>query len=670
MCGIVGYLGSKNAVEIILEGLSRLEYRGYDSAGICIKESPMNDSASTESSGESELSEELSGSTESTGSTSQGGLTIYKKIGKVQKLKEHVLEKNLFANIGIGHTRWATHGSVINENAHPHGDNRVAIVHNGIIENASFLRQQLSRKNNSIKFISETDSEVFYVMVCGYLSQGLPLVTAVSESFKCIEGNSAFVVIDHQGEEIVSVKRGAPLVCGDNPSCDEIYISSDPYALIGYAERLYFPEDEVVCVLKSNKNGNIEQIGTIGDISKNRLCTYELDGSISERVLIQKQQMKYNEVGKGPYEHYMQKEIFEQPQLIRNWLTYYTHGEGKSKIDQVKKLIHDMTSGGSGIGRIHIIACGTAWHAGLLIRNYIEKGLRIPVNVELASEFRYQSPIIHKNDISIFISQSGETADTLAAQELCKEEGMTTISIVNVEGSTLYRNCHYNLLIKADAEIGVASTKAFTLQVLTGYLLSLKSDGPEYLKKENTSAKLREEIGRLAQKIETLLQRANEIEKIACALYSKKGFLFTGRGAYYPIALESALKLKEIAYVHAEGYAAGELKHGPIALIDEEMVNVAIIGPELYEKTMSNVEEIRARKGTILALAPHDKLTTSPIASEIRSDYSIALDFTDSSNLHPLYINVATQLFAYFVAKLRGTDIDQPRNLAKSVTVE
>jgi glucosamine--fructose-6-phosphate aminotransferase (isomerizing) len=353
---------------------------------------------------------------------------------------------------------------------------------------------------------------------------------------------------------------------------------------------------------------------------------------------------------KGPYEHYMLKEIHEQPTLIDSLAAYYIKNEGRKILDTLKTL---KTSGW------HLTACGTAWHAGLVIKNYFEQINRQTASVDIASEFRYKNPILKKEEIGLFISQSGETADTLACQELCKEKGIRSFSIVNVEGSTLFRNCDQNFLIHAGVEIGVASTKAFTLQALTGYLMSRAMEG------SLDDPSLFKEVKLLSSRIADLCANADSLKEVAEKIYNKKGFIFTGRGKYFPIALEGALKLKEIAYVHAEGYAAGELKHGPIALIDEHIVNIAIVGPELFEKTVSNVEEVKARRGKIVVVGPADSTELEHL-----SDYYIGLDFEGLPNLSPLYVNVALQFLAYHIASLKGTDIDKPRNLAKSVTVE
>lgn len=603
MCGIVGYIGPKNAIDIIMEGLRRLEYRGYDSAGICIHRP-------------------------------SSALEIFKAAGKLQNLEELLNGKELYSNTGIGHTRWATHGKVVQENAHPHGNDNIAVVHNGIIENSLELKEMLYREGFS--FISETDSEVFFVLVIRFIKMGQSLRDAVSQSFQLIRGNSAFVVMDREGKEIVTVKRGAPIVCGINEVSMEAFVSSDPYALIGYADKIYFPEDEVICVLDQS--------------SENRIQAYELSGKKSKRITVKPQIKNFVATGKGEFEHFMLKEIYEQPRLIRELLSYYLDGEGQKSLEEAGKFRPK---------RIHISACGTAWHAGLVVREFFEKQNKIPTDVELASEFRYRDPLIYKDDLAVFISQSGETADTLAAQELCHKRDLTTIGIVNVEGSTLYRNCTKNLLIQAGIEVGVASTKAFTLQVVTGYLLSMAMAEKVHL------FSVRNELTILADRIDEVLAQVEDIQNIAKQIYSLKGFLFTGRGKYYPISLEGALKLKEIAYVHAEGYAAGELKHGPIALIDEKMVNVAIFGPELLEKCISNVEEVKARGGIIVGMGPQNISYISELC-----EYFIPLNFEGLSELAPLYVNVVSQLLSYFMAKLKGTDIDKPRNLAKSVTVE
>lgn len=608
MCGIVGYFGpSQNSVQIVLEGLRRLEYRGYDSAGVSFIDE-------------------------------KNVLQNYKKAGKLDNLKNELEGKNIIARACIGHTRWATHGGVTDENAHPHHNEVLSIIHNGIIENANDLKKELI--SHGATFKSETDSESFLELVTYELKKGIDIQTAIVNSFKRIHGNSAFVILYPKTGEIYAIKRGAPLVCGINEVTSEALVSSDPYALAGIVHKLYFPEDEVLV--------------HISGANKHLINFYELDLSKTKRYLSKKQDMSIQVSEKGKYEHFMLKEIHEQPELIRNLTQYYFAGEGREALERVSHYKAE---------RIYLSACGTAAYAGLVVRDFLESINRIPSTVELASEFRYRNPILRPGDVGIFVSQSGETADTLAAQSLCKKAGVKTLSIVNVDGSTLFRDCDDNLLIRAGIEIGVASTKAFTQQALTGRLLSAALAGD--LKDEGKKVKLTGKFALLAEKIDRLLVKSDEIKTVAEAIYNKKGFFYTGRGAYFPIALEGALKLKEIAYVHAEGYAAGELKHGPIALIDEEMVNIALVGPELFEKTVSNVQEIKARKGIIVSIGPRANEELMGL-----SDYYIPLDFEGLEELSPLYVNVVNQLLAYYMAKFKGTDIDKPRNLAKSVTVE
>jgi glucosamine--fructose-6-phosphate aminotransferase (isomerizing) len=603
MCGIVGYSGPGNSVGPIIEGLSRLEYRGYDSAGICLK-----------------INNELQ---------------IIKKEGKLDNLKSLINEQKPFSHTGIGHTRWATHGAVTSDNAHPHGNDLFAVVHNGIIENASSLKKDLIAEG--FQFKSQTDSEVFLVLLTKFFKQSNDVLKSISKAFSTITGNSAFVIIEKASDKLYCLKRSAPLVVGENKEKREAFVSSDPFALVGFAPRIYFPQDEVIC----------ESVVSSVEVKIN---FYELDLTPSNRYKFQANAMTLDATTKGPYEHFMLKEIHEQPQLINKLAAYYIKNEGRKILDELKNFKTPCW---------HLTACGTAWHAGLVIKNYFEQNNRQRASVEIASEFRYKNPIIHKDEVGLFISQSGETADTLACQELCSEKGISSFSIVNVEGSTLFRNSDKNFLIHAGVEIGVASTKAFTLQVLTGYLMSRAMEGT--LDDPN----LFKEIQLLSTRIEELCAAGDKIKEVAEKIYYNKGFIFTGRGKYFPISLEGALKLKEIAYVHAEGYAAGELKHGPIALIDEEIVNIAIVGPELFEKTVSNVEEVKARRGKMVVIGPRDSEELKHL-----SDFYIALDFEGLPNLSPLLVNVALQFLAYHIAFLKGTDIDKPRNLAKSVTVE
>ncbi len=608
MCGIVGHLGTGNSAELVIQGLERLEYRGYDSSGISFVDDNDN-------------------------------LQMFKKAGKITELKKITNKIKIHSKSCIGHTRWATHGLVTDENAHPHMSENISLVHNGIIENSTELKSELLSKGYEFK--SETDSEVFLFLLQDCIKETNNFTHSVSNAFSKITGNSAFVILNKETSDIIAVKRGAPLVCGINNIKTDCLVASDAYALIGLVDKIYFPEDDVVCHI-SAQNENV-------------LKFYEVkDWSISKRYKSKAQDRDFKLEGKGKFDHYMLKEIYEQPTLIRGLLDYYLNGDGLSVLKDSLKITPN---------RINITACGTAYYAGLVIKDFIETKMRIPCSAELASEFRYKNPILRSDEVGLFISQSGETADTLAAQTLCKESGLDSISILNVDGSTLFRESTKNLLIRAGIEIGVASTKAFTQQVLTGHLYASGLQGD--LEDTKKSKQLTDKYSLLASRMDDLLDNTDVIKKVAEEIYNFNGFIFTGRGIYFPIALEGALKLKEIAYVHAEGYASGELKHGPIALIDESMVNIAIVGPELLEKTVSNIEEVRARKGKVLIIGPKENNKLQDI-----SDFFIPLDFDGLDELSPLYVNIVNQLLSYYMAKFKGTDIDRPRNLAKSVTVE
>jgi len=604
MCGIVGYSGSSNGITPVLEGLARLEYRGYDSSGISL------------------INEEV--------------ISIYKKEGKLQNLKDLIKDKDLESNLCIGHTRWATHGVVNDTNAHPHGNDEFAIVHNGIVENANMLREDLKSKGYS--FSSETDTEVFLVLLTHNYSELKDVEKAITTTFSKVTGNSAFVIMNHKTDKLYAIKRSAPLVCGLNEDTNETFMSSDPYALVGFTTKIYFPEDETLCIADAKNK-------------KDLIYFKDIECNPSKAYKVQDKQVEAETISKGDFDHFMLKEIHEQADLILKLEHIYLSQEGLQKLSGLKKY--------NDSNYIHLSACGTALHAGLVIKNFIERDSKIKVGCDFASEFRYRKPNLDKNDLGLFISQSGETADTLACQEMCLDGELKTLSIVNVEGSTLFRNCSENLLIYAGQEIGVASTKAFTQQVLVGLLLSNSLTGN--LDKD----KLSKEFQTLSHEIREVLKREDEIKAIAKDIYNKNGFIFTGRGEQYPIALEGALKLKEIAYVHAEGYAAGELKHGPISLIDEDMVNVAIVTPDLYEKTFSNAQEVKARRGVMVIIGESGNQELKDA-----SDYFFGLNFKGLDNTRPVITNIVLQLLSYYIAKLKGTDIDKPRNLAKSVTVE
>ncbi len=626
MCGIVGHLGSRDSLEVILTGLERLEYRGYDSAGVALCED--HDASN---------------------------LIYYKALGKISELKDLLIKEKKYpapfpVKGGIGHIRWATHGGIEERNAHPHGDETLSIVHNGIIENYRELKKELEAKNYHFK--SDTDSEVFFLLLRSFLDENYSLEEATSLAFKKIEGHSTLLVYSVKEHKLLAIKREMALVCAAEEG--EVFVSSDPYALVGMAKDLYFPHDNILVVLDAHKK-------------ENSLLFYDLELKKKEGTdafMMKHQELMMVESSKGTFEHFMLKEIHQQPQLMKDFYDHYHH---TTDFESLKKLASLNPS------FIHIVACGTAYHAGLLLKGELESKISVPVEVSLASEFRYRNPLLPKESVGIFISQSGETADTLAAQHYCKNHGIVTIAIVNAAGSTLHRQSDFSLLTYAGREIGVASTKAFTQQVLTGsFLAQLWERKNEFLDFSNKQwegflEEKKRDLLELTFLIESLLtEKATSIIKMmAQKFYLKKGFIFTGRGSYFPIALEGALKLKEIAYVHAEGYASGELKHGPLALMEEAMVNIALCGPELLEKSLSNVEEVRTRQAQIVMIGPHGR-------HDLREYYPnyIPLQFTQDPLFNALYANVALQLFSYYIAKLKGTDIDRPRNLAKSVTVE
>ncbi len=607
MCGIIGCIGhNSDSVEIVLDCLKKMEYRGYDSAGISFVDE-------------------------------KNIIHTFKTTGRIKNLAAKIDNYPNNTSMSIGHTRWATHGRVLDLNAHPHYYKNLSLIHNGIIENFSQLKSEL--ESNGYKFISDTDSEIFLALVDSYMQEGYSFFESFSKSFQRVKGKSAFVMLNNDSNEILSVRNSAPLVFGINKFNSQAYVCSDPYALIGRVDKMYFTENNVVSSLSLNNNDLISFFELTREKSK-RYTGKPID--INKKLSI---------LGKNGFEHYTIKEIHEQPSLIRNLIKYYLEGEGCKTLALVSKQIKDF---------LYITACGTAYYAGLIIRDFFEKINGIPTQVELASEFRYRNILLNKNSNILLISQSGETADTLAAKYLCKELGIPSISVVNVEESTLARESDFILPIKAGVEVGVASTKAFTAQALVGLILS------SFIKNSKEELRLlSSRINLLADRVESLLKNTQLIIDIARKIYNKRGFLYTGKGMYYPVALEGALKLKEMAYVHAEGYASGELKHGPIAMVDEEMVNIAIVGPELYEKTLANVEEIKARGGVIVLLAPYNISGIEKV-----SDYFIPLNFENLNELSPLYVNVVNQLLAYSIAKFKGTDIDKPRNLAKSVTVE
>lgn len=610
MCGIVGAIAKRDIAEILLEGLKRLEYRGYDSAGLAIV-SP------------------------------KGELQRVRRVGKVKALRDAVEENPLSGQTGIAHTRWATHGEPTEANAHPHVSDYIAVVHNGIIENFDVLREMLIAKG--YQFRSETDTEVIAHLVHHTLTQEqCSLFDAVQKVIPQLRGAYGTVIMDSRNPDVlVAARSGSPLVIG--LGVGENFIASDQLALLPVTRRFIFLEEGDIAELTHRKV-------TIIDKQLQPVTRHEIESDA-----------KYDAGDKAGYRHYMKKEIFEQPIAIKNTLEgLINHGlidlsELGDKGENVFKQIE----------HIQIVACGTAYNAGLISRYWFESLAGIPCDVEIASEFRYRKPARRKNSLFITLSQSGETADTLAALRLAKELGyLSTLAICNVAASTLVREADLVLLTKAGTEVGVASTKAFTTQ-LTVLLALVAKLGRSKGMSEQTEKAIVHALQTLPSRIEQVLMFDNQIEKLAENFADKHHTLFLGRGDQYPIAMEAALKLKEISYIHAEAYAAGELKHGPLALIDSDMP-VIVVAPtnDLLEKLKSNIEEVRARGGQLYVFAQEDAGFVSDETMKI-----IVLPHIEELTA-PIYYTVPTQLLAYHVALIKGTDVDQPRNLAKSVTVE
>ena len=613
MCGIVGYIGDREAYPIIIKGLQRLEYRGYDSAGIALSDG--------------------------------GEITILKQKGKVSDLEDYSNDKNIKGKIGIGHTRWATHGVPNQKNAHPHssGDNKLAIIHNGIIENYDSIKRMLSEKGHTFK--SDTDTEVLIHLIEEIKNhEKCSLFEAVRLSLNEVIGAYAIVVMEKENRnEFIAARKGSPLVIGLGE--EEYFIASDATPIIEYTRNVVYLEDGEIA--RVNRKEELE-IKTISNIRKNPYI-HELE-------------MSLDSIEKGGYPHFMLKEIFEQPNSVLDTL--------RGRIDpQTKEIklggLMDYEKKLTKANRIIIVACGTSWHAGLIGEYLFEDLARIPVEVEYASEFRYRNPIIKEDDIVLAISQSGETADTLAALELAKEKGSTILGICNVVGSSIARLTDAGVYTHAGPEIGVASTKAFTTQVAVLTLMALKI---ARLKGSITTSNYQNmitELELISQQISQVLKSEKMIEEISEKFQNVQNFLYLGRGYNFPVALEGALKLKEISYIHAEGYPAAEMKHGPIALIDEEMPIVVIATKTgNYEKVVSNIQEVKARGGRLIAIVSKGDVTVKEIA-----DYTIEIPEC-SEALSPLLTNIPLQLLSYYIAVLRGCNVDQPRNLAKSVTVE
>lgn len=614
MCGIVGYVGEKQAYDILIKGLKRLEYRGYDSSGIAISGEDKN-------------------------------LKFYKRKGKVAKLEEFIGDQSTEGTIGIGHTRWATHGPANDVNAHPHasGDGNLVLIHNGIIENYSVLKKELQKRGHV--FYSDTDTEVLIHLIEEVKNkENISLFEAVRLSLTEVIGAYAIVVMDKNNpDELVLAKKSSPLVIGIGKN--DFYVGSDATPIIEYTKNVVYLEDEEIATISKTKGLKIKKLN-----NQDILPT------------IQELSMKLDVLEKGGYPHFMLKEIFEQPKTILDCM--------RGRIDAQKGFvslggIEEYATKILNANRIIIIACGTSWHAGLVGEYLIEDLARIPVEVEYASEFRYRNPIINEDDIVLAISQSGETADTLAAIKLAKSKGATILGICNVVGSTISRETHAGSYTHAGPEIGVASTKAFTAQVTVLSLLALSLAQKKGTIEKSKLNRLLFELESIPEKVAEVLKSDDLCKEISAIYKDVNNALYLGRGYSFPVALEGALKLKEISYIHAEGYPAAEMKHGPIALIDEEMpvFVVATKGPS-YEKVVSNIQEVKARKGKIIAIVTQGDEDVKEIA-----DHVIEIPHTEEQFV-PILATIPFQLLSYHMAVMRECNVDQPRNLAKSVTVE
>ncbi len=613
MCGIVAYIGNKQAYPFLIKGLQRLEYRGYDSAGVAMIDN--------------------------------GELNVYKCKGKVVDLHNFIGDNNKGGTIGIGHTRWATHGVPNDVNAHPHysASKNMVMIHNGIIENYGPLKEELKKRGHV--FLSDTDTEVLIHLIEDIKEkEDVRLGEAVRIALNQVVGAYAIVILSKENpDELFAAKKGSPMVIGIGK--DEFYIASDATPIVEYTKNVVYLEDEEIAFIERGKELKIKTI-------KNKVKT----------PYVQELELKLEALEKGGYDHFMLKEIYEQPRSIKDSMRGRLSSEkGVVNLGGITEYEQKFINA----KRIIIIACGTSWHAGLVAEYLFEDLARIPVEVEYASEFRYRNPIVYEDDVVIAISQSGETADTLAAIELAKSKGATIIGVCNVVGSSIARATHAGSYTHAGPEIGVASTKAFTAQVTVLTLMALRI---AYLKGNISNSRfhtLISELEAVPEKIERVLQTNDKIKYIAEIYKNVSNALYLGRGYSFPVALEGALKLKEISYIHAEGYPAAEMKHGPIALIDEEMpVFVIATKGTSYEKVVSNIQEVKARKGKIIAIVTEGDTQVKEMA-----DYTIEIPETDEI-LVPLVSVVPLQLLSYHIAVMRDCNVDQPRNLAKSVTVE
>ena len=614
MCGIVGYIGKRDAYPVLIKGLKRLEYRGYDSAGVALIDKKRR-------------------------------LNVYKTKGKVSDLEAFVSQKDVSGTIGIAHTRWATHGEPCQANAHPHfsSSENLALIHNGIIENYATLKEKLQKKGFIFK--SSTDTEVLVQLIEFFqLSNHLDLLTAVQLALHEVIGAYAIAVLDKNNpDEIIAARKSSPLVVGIGK--DEFFLASDATPIVEYTDKVVYLQDGEIAVIRRDKT----------------LEVVNLD-NVLQNPEVRTVEMNLGQLEKGGYPHFMLKEIFEQPDCINDCMRGRINADGdkvvlSAVIDHKERLLKAR--------RFVIVACGTSWHAGLIGKQLIESFCRIPVEVEYASEFRYRDPVIHEDDVVIAISQSGETADTLAAIELAKEKGAFIYGICNAVGSSIPRITDTGSYIHVGPEIGVASTKAFTGQVTVLTMLALTLAKEKGSMADEKYLEVIRELTVIPAKIKKILISNPKIAELSRIFTYAHNFLYLGRGYSFPVALEGALKLKEISYIHAEGYPAAEMKHGPIALIDAEMPVVVIATHNaMYEKIMSNIQEIKARKGKVIALVTEGDTVISKLA-----DDCIELPETLEC-LEPLIATVPLQLLAYHVAICKGKNVDQPRNLAKSVTVE
>ncbi len=612
MCGIVGYIGGREAYPILIAGLKRLEYRGYDSAGVAILNNSLN---------------------------------VYKKAGKVSELEEFVQNKNVQGNVGIGHTRWATHGEPNDRNAHPHisQDGTLAIIHNGIIENYASIKETLIKKGHT--FTSDTDTEVLIHFIEDIRDNAnVALDEAVRLALNEVVGAYAIAIVSKNHPDLlIAARKGSPLVVGVGNN--EYFIASDASPIIEYTRNVIYLEDREIAIIRDNK-----------------LTIKTIENKVIENPYIKELTISLESIEKGGYENFMLKEIYEQPRSILDSMRGRINAKkGTFQMSGLREYEHKFTNA----KRIIIVACGTSWHAGLVAEYLFEDFARIPVEVEYASEFRYRNPVVNEDDIVIAISQSGETADTLAAIELAKSKGAMIFGICNVVGSSIPRMTHAGAYTHAGPEIGVASTKAFTAQVTVLTLIALHIAQLRGRIADKDLRRLFSELETIPAKVEQALKSNDLVLKIAEKFKDSQNFLYLGRGYCFPVALEGALKLKEISYIHAEGYPAAEMKHGPIALIDENMPVVVIATDGMnYEKVVSNIQEVKARKGRIIAIVSEGDEKIKSMA-----EYVIEIPRTEDC-LVPLLATIPLQLLSYHIAIMRGCNVDQPRNLAKSVTVE